>query len=58
MNSFTVTAVGNLAKDPELAVKGGTTYTRFCLVGNDGASWITRLGRIGCSTKWRRGASR
>ena len=35
MNSFTVTAVGNLAKDPECAVKGDTTYTRICLVGND-----------------------
>ncbi len=35
MNSFTVTAVGNLAKNPELAAKGDTTYTRFCLVGND-----------------------
>ena len=35
MNSFTLTAVGNLAKDPELAVKGDTSYTRFCLVGND-----------------------
>ena len=35
MNSFTLTAVGNLAKDPELAVKGDTTYTRLCLVGND-----------------------
>ena len=35
MNSFTVTAVGNLAKDPELAYKGDTSYTRFCLVGND-----------------------
>src|SRR6202035_5044303 len=35
MNSFTITAVGNLAKDPELAVKGDTTYARFCLVGND-----------------------
>ena len=35
MNSFNVTAVGNLAKDPELAVKGDTTYTRLCLVGND-----------------------
>ena len=35
MNSFTVTAVGNLAKDPELAAKGDTTYTRICLVGND-----------------------
>jgi single-strand DNA-binding protein len=35
MNSFTLTAVGNLARDPELAVKGDTTYTKFCLVGND-----------------------
>jgi single-strand DNA-binding protein len=35
MNSFTVTAVGNLAKEPELAVKGDTTYTKLCLVGND-----------------------
>jgi len=35
MNSFTITAVGNLAKDPELTVKEDTTYTRFCLVGND-----------------------
>ena len=35
MNSFTVTAVGNLAKDPEHAVKGDTSYTRICLVGND-----------------------
>ncbi len=35
MNSFTVTAVGNLAKDPESAVKGDTSYTRLCLVGND-----------------------
>lgn len=35
MNSFTVTAVGNLAKDPELAMKGNKTHTRICLVGND-----------------------
>jgi single-strand DNA-binding protein len=35
MNSFTITAIGNLAKDPELAVKGDTTYARICLVGND-----------------------
>jgi len=35
MNSFTLTAVGNLAKNPELARKGETVYTRFCLVGND-----------------------
>jgi len=35
MNSFTLTAVGNLAKDPELAAKGDTTYAHICLVGND-----------------------
>jgi len=35
MNSFTVTAVGNLAKNPELAIKGDTSYTKICLVGND-----------------------
>jgi single-strand DNA-binding protein len=35
MNSFTLTAVGNLARDPEVAVGGGISYTRICLVGND-----------------------
>jgi len=35
MNSFTVTAIGNLAKNPETNAKGDTSYTRFCLVGND-----------------------
>ena len=35
MNSFTLTAVGNLARNPELVAKGDTAYTRFCLVGND-----------------------
>jgi single-strand DNA-binding protein len=35
MNSFNLTAVGNLTKNPELTAKGDTTYTRFCLVGND-----------------------
>jgi single-strand DNA-binding protein len=35
MNSFTLTAVGNLAKNPELVAKNDTSYTRFCLVGND-----------------------
>jgi single-strand DNA-binding protein len=35
MHSFNLTAVGNLAKNPELNVKGETTFTRFCLVGND-----------------------
>jgi single-strand DNA-binding protein len=35
MNSFTLTAIGNLAKEPELMAKADVTYTRFCLVGND-----------------------
>jgi single-strand DNA-binding protein len=35
MNSFTLTAVGHLARNPELTVKDDITYTRFCLVGND-----------------------
>lgn len=35
MNSFTITAVGNLAEEPELANKGGTNYTQICLIGND-----------------------
>ena len=35
MNSFTLTAIGNLARDPELNAKGETTYARFCLIGND-----------------------
>ena len=35
MNSFMLTAIGNLAKDPELMAKADVAYTRFCLVGND-----------------------
>ena len=36
MNSFTLTAVGNLARNPELVAKSdSTSYARFCLVGND-----------------------
>lgn len=35
MNSFTLVAVGNLARDPELAVKDEITYARLCLIGND-----------------------
>lgn len=37
MNSFTLTAVGNLARNPEAVAKGDITFTRFCLVGNDRA---------------------
>jgi single-strand DNA-binding protein len=35
MNSFTLTAVGVLARNPELVARGTTAYTRLCLVGND-----------------------
>jgi single-strand DNA-binding protein len=35
MNSFTLTAVGNLARNPELVSKGDKSYARLCLVGND-----------------------
>ena len=35
MNSFTLTAIGNLARNPELVAKSDTLYTTFCLVGND-----------------------
>jgi single-strand DNA-binding protein len=35
MNSFTLTAVGNLARNPEFVTKNDTSYARFCLVGND-----------------------
>ena len=33
MNSFELTAIGNLAKNPELIAKGDISYTRFCLIG-------------------------
>jgi single-strand DNA-binding protein len=35
MNCFTLLAVGNLARNPELVSKDDLTYTRFLLVGND-----------------------
>jgi single-strand DNA-binding protein len=35
MNSFKLTAIGNLAKNPELIAKGDISYTRFCVIGND-----------------------
>jgi single-stranded DNA-binding protein len=35
MNSFRLTAVGTLARNPELCVKGDITFARFCLVGQD-----------------------
>jgi single-stranded DNA-binding protein len=35
MNSFRLTAVGTLARNPELCAKGDISFTRFCLVGQD-----------------------
>jgi single-strand DNA-binding protein len=35
MNSFKLTAIGNLANNPELIAKGDISYTRFCVIGND-----------------------
>jgi single-stranded DNA-binding protein len=35
MHSFKLIAVGNLARSPEVSEKGDTTYTKFCLIGND-----------------------
>ena len=61
MNSFKLTAVGHLARNPELVAKGDTLYTRFCLVGTDYAGrdeegaarevvtslWFTAFGALG-----------
>jgi single-strand DNA-binding protein len=35
MNSFKLTAVGNLARNPEVGTTGEATFARFCLIGND-----------------------
>jgi single-strand DNA-binding protein len=35
MNCFEVSAVGHLARNPELVSKPDRSYTRFCLIGND-----------------------
>jgi single-strand DNA-binding protein len=61
MNSFTLFAVGNLARDPELVAKGSSLRTRLCLVGNDylgrdeegeareaiTSLWFTAFGALG-----------
>jgi single-strand DNA-binding protein len=35
VNSFKLTAIGDLARNPELITKGDITFARFCLVGWD-----------------------
>jgi single-strand DNA-binding protein len=63
MNSFTLTAVGHLARNPEVVAKGDVACTRFCLIGNDYAGkddegtarevttslWFRAFGAIGDS---------
>jgi single-stranded DNA-binding protein len=44
MNSFRLTAVGDLGRNPELSIKGDITFARFCLVGNDEVSEGERDG--------------
>jgi hypothetical protein len=38
MNSFRLTAVGQLARNPELSIKSEITFARFCLIGDDEVS--------------------
>ena len=52
MNSFTLTAVGNLARDPVLVAKGDTTYARFLLVGNDYAGYDEAGTREAVTSVW------
>lgn len=61
MNSFTLTAIGNLSRNPELTVKGDSSYAKFCLIGNDYVGkdeggearevatsiWFTAFGSLG-----------
>jgi single-stranded DNA-binding protein len=61
MNSFTLTAVGTLARNPGISTSGNLSYARFCLVGSDfeeieGAvkerlisMWFVAFGAVGDS---------
>lgn len=42
MNSFNLTAIGNLAGDPEMMSKDNVIYTRFCLIASDYAGKDSR----------------
>ena len=42
MNSFKLTAVGNLVRNPELSTIGEVTFARFCLVGHDAVAVTER----------------
>jgi single-strand DNA-binding protein len=61
MNSFTITAVGNVARDPERGTHAAGSYTRICLVGSDidgrdehgqpretvTSAWFVAFGKLG-----------
>jgi hypothetical protein len=71
MNSFTLTAIGRLSRDPESATWGAKTFARFCLAGSDVEAssgcepsresftklWFTAYGPVGeeIVTKARKG---
>jgi hypothetical protein len=59
MNSFTLFAVGQLARSPGLSQKGPVTFARFCIVGSDSeiidnkvkerfiSMWFVAFGEVG-----------
>ena len=61
MNNFTLSAIGNLARNPEVVAKEDVTYTQFRLIGTDYAGkddvgvvrevitsvWFKAFGAIG-----------
>jgi len=71
MNSFTLTAIGKLSRDPESVIWGARTFARFCLAGSDVEAssgcepsresatkiWFTAYGPVGeeIVTKARKG---
>jgi len=52
LNSFTLQAVGTLARNPELVAKENTTFVRFCLVGNNHNIDENGVERPVASTVW------
>jgi single-stranded DNA-binding protein len=53
MNSFTLRAIGNLSRDPEIVIRGEETYARFCLAASGiEASNGGRLSRESATKIW------
>jgi single-stranded DNA-binding protein len=51
-NSFTVRAVGTLARNPELVTKKNSSFVRFCLIGNNHNIDSNGVERPVVSTVW------